>query len=110
MISTSELSHAVITGLQAGNSTAIITSGTYRLLAMCKHFAAFGSPYNSLNIAPVLGGKRKPRSTCLLPFKIACLEGDALVLMCTYNSYDGVPAVANDHLMVNIVCILLLQR
>lgn len=71
---------------------------------MCKHFAAFGSPYNGLNIAPVFGGERELRSTYLPPFKRACVEGDALALMSAYSSYDGVPAMANDHLMVDIVC------
>ncbi|TDZ17099.1 Periplasmic beta-glucosidase [Colletotrichum orbiculare MAFF 240422] len=71
--------------------------------AMVKHFAAFASPEQGVNTAPVHGGPRMLRTTYLPSFKRAILEADAWSIMSSYNSYDGVPAVADYHLLTEIL-------
>ncbi|OLN85300.1 Periplasmic beta-glucosidase 1 [Colletotrichum chlorophyti] len=71
--------------------------------AMVKHFAAFATPEQGVNTAPVHGGPRMLRTTYLPPFKRAILEADAWSIMSSYNSYDGIPAVADHHLLTEIL-------
>ncbi|KAF8075743.1 glycosyl hydrolase family 3 C-terminal domain-containing protein [Lyophyllum atratum] len=72
-----------------------------RVAATCKHFAAFGSPQGGLNLAQVSGGERELRTNYLKPFNRACL--DSLSIMTAYSSYDGIPAIANTHLLTDIL-------
>ncbi|KAF8919142.1 glycoside hydrolase superfamily [Mucidula mucida] len=51
--------------------------------------------------APVAGGERELRTIYLPPFEKACLE--SLTIMTSYASYDGVPAIADTHIMVDIL-------
>ncbi|KAI8291434.1 Periplasmic beta-glucosidase [Colletotrichum sp. SAR11_57] len=71
--------------------------------AMVKHFAAFASPEQGVNTAPVHGGPRELRTTYLPAFKRAILEADAWSIMSSYNSYDGVPTIADHHLLTEIL-------
>ncbi|KAF6813850.1 glycosyl hydrolase family 3 [Colletotrichum sojae] len=71
--------------------------------AMVKHFAAFATPEQGVNTAPVHGGPRMLRTTYLPPFKRAILEADAWSIMSSYNSYDGVPTIADHHLLTEIL-------
>ncbi|KAI1446090.1 glycoside hydrolase family 3 protein [Annulohypoxylon stygium] len=89
---TGELAHAYVKGLQSGNVS-----------AMVKHFAAFASPEQGLNTAPVHGGERELRTTYLPPFKRAIIDGGAFSIMSAYHSYDGVPAVADKHTLTDIL-------
>lgn len=56
---------------------------------------------SSSNLAPVHGGERELRTTYLRPFKRACM--DSLTIMTSYASYDGVPTIANSHMLVDIL-------
>ncbi|KAI2468205.1 glycoside hydrolase family 3 protein [Annulohypoxylon bovei var. microspora] len=89
---TGELAHAYVKGLQSGNVS-----------AMVKHFAAFASPEQGINTAPVHGGERELRTTYLPPFKRAIIDGGAFSIMSAYHSYDGVPAVADKHTLTDIL-------
>ncbi|KAI0830040.1 glycoside hydrolase family 3 protein [Hypoxylon sp. FL0890] len=89
---TGELAHAYVKGLQSGNVS-----------AMVKHFAAFASPEQGINCAPVHGGERELRTTYLPPFKRAIIDAGALSIMSAYHSYDGVPAVADKHTLTDIL-------
>ncbi|KAF8610347.1 glycoside hydrolase [Ceratobasidium sp. AG-I] len=96
-----EMGLAFVNGLQSGKRRNASSTAIARMAATCKHFAAFGSPQGGLNLAQVSGGERELRSTYLRPFNRACL--DALAIMTAYSSYDGVPAMTNDHLLVQIL-------
>ncbi|KAG7121962.1 Periplasmic beta-glucosidase like protein [Verticillium longisporum] len=70
---------------------------------MVKHFAAFATPEQGVNTAPVHGGQRELRTTYLPPFKRAIIDADAWSVMSSYNSYDGVPTIADHHLQEEIL-------
>lgn len=71
--------------------------------AMVKHFAAFASPEQGINTAPVFGGERMLRSLYLPPFKRAIIDSGATSIMSSYNSYDGIPTVSDPHLLQDIL-------
>ncbi|KAH9949160.1 glycoside hydrolase superfamily [Amylocystis lapponica] len=98
---TGETGRAYVTGLQGGRRRNSSAQAVVRMAATCKHFAAFGSPQGGLNIAQVSGGERELRTMYLRPFNPACV--DSLSIMTAYSSYDGVPAVANYHLLTEIL-------
>ncbi|CDO69454.1 Glycoside Hydrolase Family 3 protein [Trametes cinnabarina] len=98
---TGEMGTAYVSGLQSGRRRNASSSAIARMAATCKHFAAFGSPQGGLNIAQVTGGERELRSAYLRPFNRACVE--SLAIMTAYSSYDGIPAIANKHLLTDIL-------
>ncbi|KAI0640646.1 glycoside hydrolase superfamily [Trametes meyenii] len=98
---TGEMGLAYVSGLQSGRRRNASSSAIARMAATCKHFAAFGSPQGGLNIAQVTGGERELRSAYLKPFNRACVE--SLSIMTAYSSYDGIPAIANKHLLTDIL-------
>ncbi|RDB30408.1 Periplasmic beta-glucosidase [Hypsizygus marmoreus] len=98
---TGEIGHAFVTGVQTGKRRNTSSTAIARVAAMCKHFAAFGSPQGGLNLAQVSGGERELRTTFLKPFNRACM--DSLSIMTAYSSYDGIPAIANKHLLTDIL-------
>lgn len=87
-----ELAHAYVKGVQ---STGVS--------AMVKHFAAFGVTEQGLNTGPVHGGERERRTTFLPSYRKAIIEGGAFAIMTAYHSYDGIPAVADAHLLTDIL-------
>ncbi|KAI1498787.1 glycoside hydrolase superfamily [Biscogniauxia marginata] len=87
-----ELAYSYVKGLQSSNVS-----------AMVKHFAAFATPEQGINCAPVHGGERELLTTYLPPFKRAIIDGGAYSIMSAYHSYDGVPAVANRHMLTEIL-------
>ncbi|KAK0625117.1 glycoside hydrolase family 3 protein [Bombardia bombarda] len=87
-----EMAHAYVKGIQSNGVS-----------AMVKHFAAFGSPEQGLNVGPVHGGERELRTTFLPSYKRAIIDGGAFSIMTAYHSYDGVPAVADPHLLTDIL-------
>ncbi|KAI1343010.1 glycoside hydrolase superfamily [Xylariaceae sp. FL0016] len=89
---TGEMAYSYVKGLQSGNVS-----------AMVKHFAAFATPEQGLNCAPVHGGERERRTTYLPPFKRAIIDGGAFAIMSAYHSYDGIPAVADKHVLTDIL-------
>lgn len=69
-----------------------------------KHLqAAFGTPEQGINTGPVHGGERELRRLYLPPFKRAIMDSGAWSVMSSYNSYDGVPTVADHHLLTDIL-------
>lgn len=87
-----ELAYSYVRGLQAGG-----------VAAMVKHFAAFATPEQGINTAPVHGGERERRTTYLPPFRRAIIDAGAVSIMSAYHSYDGIPAVADPHLLTDIL-------
>ncbi|PMD46914.1 glycoside hydrolase family 3 protein [Hyaloscypha variabilis F] len=87
-----EIGYAYIKGLQGGNVSATV-----------KHFAAPASPEQGLNTGPVHGGERELRTTYLPPFKRQIIDAGAYSVMSAYLSYDGVPAIANHHILTDIL-------
>ncbi|TFY76921.1 hypothetical protein EWM64_g7092 [Hericium alpestre] len=98
---TGEMGHAYVTGLQSGKRRDASSTAAARMASTCKHFAAFGSPQGGLNIAQVTGGERELRTMYLKPFNRACVQ--SLAIMTAYSSYDGIPAIANYHLLNEIL-------
>ncbi|KAH8680073.1 glycoside hydrolase superfamily [Tricladium varicosporioides] len=87
-----EMGYAYVKGLQNGNVSATV-----------KHFAAFASPEQGLNLGPVHGGERELRTTYLPPYKRQIIDAGAYSVMSSYNSYDGVPMIANHHVLTEIL-------
>lgn len=87
-----EMAYHYVVGLQSGNVSATV-----------KHFAAFSAPEQGLNTGPVHGGERELRTTWLPPFKRAIIDAGAYSIMGSYNSYDGIPTIADHHLMTEIL-------
>ncbi|CAI4214338.1 unnamed protein product [Parascedosporium putredinis] len=72
--------------------------------AMIKHYVSrLRHPEQGINTGPVHGGERELRSTYLPPFKRAILDSGATSIMSSYNSYDGVPTVSDEHLLTEIL-------
>ncbi|KAL3442215.1 glycoside hydrolase superfamily [Aspergillus insuetus] len=87
-----EIGYYYTTGIQSLNVSAQV-----------KHYAGFSQPEQGINTAPVHGGERYLRTTWLPPFKRAIIDAKALSVMSAYHSYDGVPAVADYHLLTEIL-------
>lgn len=87
-----EMAYAYVQGLQAGG-----------VAAMVKHFAAYASPEQGINTSPVHGGERERLTTYLPSYKRAIVDAGAVAIMSAYHCYDGVPAVADAHLLTDIL-------
>ncbi|ROV87419.1 hypothetical protein VMCG_10709 [Cytospora schulzeri] len=88
-----EMAYSYVKGLQSGNKVA----------AMVKHFAAYASPEQGINTSPVHGGERELRTTYLPPYRRAVVGAGAVSIMSAYHCYDGVPAVADHHVLTEIL-------
>jgi beta-glucosidase len=71
--------------------------------ATVKHFAAYASPEQGLNTGPVHGGERELRTTYLPSYKREIIDAGAYSVMSAYSSYDGVPLIANHHILTDIL-------
>lgn len=71
--------------------------------ATVKHFAAYASPEQGLNTGPVHGGERELRTTYLPSYKREIIDAGAYSIMSAYSSYDGVPLIANHHILTDIL-------
>ncbi|ROV96625.1 hypothetical protein VPNG_09020 [Cytospora leucostoma] len=87
-----EFAYSYVKGLQSGG-----------VAAMVKHFAAYASPEQGINTSPVHGGERELLTTYLPSYKRAIVDGGALSIMSAYHCYDGVPAVADYHVLTEIL-------
>ncbi|OJI99072.1 hypothetical protein ASPVEDRAFT_80698 [Aspergillus versicolor CBS 583.65] len=87
-----EIGYQYVKGLQSHNASAQV-----------KHYAGFSQPEQGINTAPVHGGERYLRTTWLHPFKRAIIDAGAYSIMSAYHSYDGIPAVADYHLLTEIL-------
>ena len=87
-----EFGYSYVKGVQSRNVSATV-----------KHFAGFSAPEQGLNTGPVHGGPRELRTTWLPSFKRAIVDAGAWSIMGAYNSYDGIPTVADQHLLTEIL-------
>lgn len=87
-----EIAYSYIQGLQSEG-----------VMATVKHYTAFSNPEQGLNTGPVHGGERELRTTWLPPFHRAIIDAGAWSIMGSYNSYDGVPQVADPHTLTEIL-------
>lgn len=87
-----EMAYTYVKGVQEGNVSATV-----------KHFAGFSAPEQGLNTGPVHGGERELRTTWLPSFKRAIIDAGAYSIMGAYHSYDGIPSIADHHLMTDIL-------
>ncbi|ORY18564.1 glycoside hydrolase superfamily [Clohesyomyces aquaticus] len=87
-----EMAYSYVKGVQGGGVSATV-----------KHFAGFSMPEQGLNTGPVHGGERELRTTWLPPFKRAIIDAGAYSIMGAYHSYDGIPAIADYHMMTEIL-------
>lgn len=71
--------------------------------AMIKHFTASSEPEQGLNVGPVHGGERELRTTWLPGFKRTIIDADAWAIMSAYSSYDGIPQVADEFTLTDIL-------
>ena len=93
----SQISRAWVRGFQK-----LPQSGSRRLAACVKHFAAYGAPeggrdYNTVDMSEV-----RLRSEYLPPYQAAVEEGVASI-MTSFNELNGVPATANTFLLQQIL-------
>lgn len=87
-----EMAYSYVVGLQSENVAATV-----------KHFAAYSNPEQGLNTGPVHGGERELRTTWLPSYKRAIIAGGAYSIMSAYSSYDGVPLIADEHILTEIL-------
>ncbi|KAF2089488.1 glycoside hydrolase family 3 protein [Saccharata proteae CBS 121410] len=87
-----EMGYSYVTGLQSRNVSATV-----------KHFVGYSMPEQGLNTGPVHGGEREMRTTWMPPFKRAVIDADAWSIMSAYHSYDGIPAVADQHTLTDVL-------
>ena len=92
-------------GYLAGEMAASYVRGlqSMNVMATVKHYTAFSNPEQGLNTGPVHGGERELRTTWLPSFKKAIMDAGAWSIMSSYNSYDGVPIVADHHTLTEIL-------
>ena len=72
------------------------------IVTTLKHFIAYGVPSGGHNGNPSVAGARDLRESFLPPFRKA-IEGDALSVMTSYNSLDGIPSTANEALLTGVL-------
>ncbi|WP_196221829.1 glycoside hydrolase family 3 protein [Sphingobium sp. CAP-1] len=72
-----------------------------RIFATLKHFL-HASPQGGINLSPADLHERGLRETYLQPFRRAISEGDAAIIMPSYNEVLGIPAHANNGLLQTI--------
>ena len=89
---TGEIAYSYVVGLQSNNVSATV-----------KHFAAYSNPEQGINTGPVHGGERELRTTWLPSYKRAIVDAGAWSIMSAYSSYDGIPLIANKHILSDIL-------
>ncbi|MCP3995878.1 MAG: beta-glucosidase [bacterium] len=85
---------ATIEGLQGGDEPVVATA---------KHFAGHGAAEGGMNSAPPHYGSREFREVHLLPFEAAVRSANVGSIMHAYHEIDGVPALASEELLVEIL-------
>ena len=100
---TSRLGVAAIHGFQGRGADTLLPLASGRVVATAKHFAVHGQNYGGINVAPANFSERTVRQVFLPPFLAAVQEAGVLSVMASYNEIDGVPAHANEHLLVDIL-------
>lgn len=73
------------------------------IIATLKHFVGYSASRSARNLAPVSIGQRELADTLLLPFEMAVRESGVRSVMHSYASIDGVPAVASQALLTDLL-------
>jgi beta-glucosidase len=73
------------------------------VVATGKHMVGHGVPEGGLNQAPAHLGPREIREEFLLPFEAAVRDAGMASVMQAYTDLDGVPCVASEELLTNIL-------
>jgi beta-glucosidase len=73
-----------------------------RLIASPKHLAAYGEPEAGRDYATTDMSEQRLRNFYLPPFK-AAIDAGADTVMCSFNSFGGVPACGNRYLMTDVL-------
>lgn len=94
----SHLGAAFIRGMQGETLASDHTAA-----AEPKHFAGHGAPEGGRNAAPVHVGPREMAETMLPPFEVAVRECGVHGIMCAYHEIDGIPCIANHHLLSRLL-------
>lgn len=94
-----QMALSAVRGLQGNGEF----TGTDRVVATLKHFAAHGQPESGTNCGPADVSERALRDTFLYPFKVAIDKGNAFSVMASYNEIDGVPSHANSWLLRDVL-------
>ena len=76
--------------------------GKYNLATCVKHFAAYGAAEAGMDYNTVDMSERTLREYFLPTYK-AAVDAGARTLMTAFNIVDGIPAVANKHLLCDIL-------
>lgn len=94
---TSKMGEALVRGFQGEE-----LKPEESLLSTLKHFAAYGWTQGGHNGASAHVGTREMEEAILPPFRMAINAG-AQSVMSSYNEIDGVPSVANPHLLTEVL-------
>lgn len=72
------------------------------VLACCKHYCATGDCFGGINTAEVNIGRRELHDI-YLPVVKKAVDSGADVVMAAYNTVDGIPCHANEHLLKSVL-------
>ncbi|MEM8944951.1 MAG: beta-glucosidase BglX [Planctomycetota bacterium] len=89
---------AMVEGFQSADSSGSLDG----LVACPKHYAAYGLAEGGRDYNRVMVSRNELRNVYLPPFK-GCVDAGALSLMTAFNTVNGVPATANQHLLRDIL-------
>ena len=96
---TSRMAVNMIKGMQKDNQL----DNKHAVVAEPKHFGIHGIPTGGMNANTVNIGEREARTTHLYTFEKAVTEGGAGGIMAAYHDIDGVPCVANEKILSEIL-------
>jgi len=95
----SEMSLAAIRGFQ-GRTLPLAPD---RVWVTLKHMTGHGQPENGTNVGPAPLGERVLREVFFPPFERAVREGNARIVMPSYNELDGIPSHANRWMLNDVL-------
>jgi len=95
----SRLGVAEVRGLQGDK----LPLGPDRVFATLKHMAAYGVPEAGTNVGPADIGRRTLLQMYLPQFQAAVQQGNAQLVMPSYNEIDGIPSHANRWMLTDVL-------
>lgn len=95
---------AQVRGFQGG---AMVTSGVAlapgRVAACAKHYVAYSSVTGGRDYRDSEVSEWQLRNLHLVPFMAAIKDAGSFAVMSSFNSIDGIPAVANHHVLTDVL-------
>lgn len=73
------------------------------IVATLKHFVGYSASKAGRNLAPVSIGNRELQDVLLAPFEMVIREGKPRSVMHAYTDIDGVPSVADESLLTDLL-------